>query len=251
MLAQCYAQLGEAREADHLYETYRRMAASDPTSPEIRYRLASSLEALGRYDEAIEQYRLVTDKSDKSALAIETNLAIARLLIRRNLSLPAGRRNWEEVGSLLDEVGRKAPDEPRVAILRAEVLAGSDRIDEARALLEKARDAHPDRVELWSALIVLAERRGKGEELSALLDAAEKKLGDRVEFRLARARNLAARGGPDVARNCKHWPVRSTSSARRSGGDCCADSPSRSPEAGTPRMPWPSGPTTPTSTRGT
>ena len=107
MLAQCYTQLGEADRDRSLYETYRRMAAADPTSPEIRLRLASSLEALGRYDEAIEQYRLVTDKSDKSALAIETNLAIARLLIRRNHLLPAGRRNWEEVGSLLDEVGQE------------------------------------------------------------------------------------------------------------------------------------------------
>ena len=83
--------------------------------------------------------------------------------------------------------------------MRAEVLAGSDRIDEARALLEKARDTHPDRAEPWLALIVLAERRGKGEELPTLLDAAEKRLGDRVELRLARARYLATRGGPDVA----------------------------------------------------
>ncbi len=200
MLAQCYTELGET---DHLYETYRRMAASDPTSSEIRYRLATSLEAMGRYDEAIEEYRLATGKTDNSSLAIETNLAIARNLIRRNLSLPAARRNWEEVGPFLDDVGRKAPDEPRVAIFRAEVLTSSDRVDEARAVLEKARDAHPDRAEYWSALIVLAERRGKGEELPALLDAAEKTLGDRVDLRLARARNLASRGGPDVAEKLK------------------------------------------------
>ena len=55
-------------------------------------------------------------------------------------------------------------------------------------------------LDLWLNLIALAERRGKGEDVPALLDAAEKKLGDRVEFRLARARNLATRGGPDVAR---------------------------------------------------
>ena len=195
MLAQCYTQLGEA---ERLYDTYRRMADADPTSSQIRYGFASSLEALGRYDEAIEQYRLVTDKSVKSALAIETNLAIARTMIRRNQLLPAGRRNWEEVGSLLDELGRNEPEEPRVALMRAEVLASSDRIDEARALLEKARDTHPDRAEPWLALIAMAERRGKGEELPTLLDAAEKRLGDRVELRLARARYLAARGGPDV-----------------------------------------------------
>ncbi len=196
MLAECYARLGEA---DQLFETYRKMSIADPTSREIRHRLASSLEALGRYDEAIEQYRLATDKSDESKLAIETNLAIARLLIRRNLSAPAARRNWDEVASLLDDVGRRAPDDPRLPIHRAEMLVSGDHIDEARALLEKARDAHPDRAELWTALIVLAERRGKGEDLTPLLDAAEKSLGDRVEIRLARARNLATRGGPDVA----------------------------------------------------
>ena len=227
------------------------MAAADPTSPEIRHRLASSLEALGRYDEAIEQYRLVTDKSDKSALAIETNLAIARLLIRRNLSLPAGRRNWEEVESLLDEVGRKAPDEPRVALMRAEVLAGSDRIDEARALLEKARDAHPDRAELWLALIALAERRGKGEESPRCSMRPRRGWATASNSGSPAPATWRLGGAPMSPRNCRHWPVRSTSSARRSGGDCCVDSPSCSLEAGTPRMPWPSGPTTPTSTRGT
>ena len=101
-----------------------------PTSTEIRLRMASYLEAQGRPDEALEQYRLATDKSDKSKLAVDTKLAIARLLTQQNLLLPAARRNWQEVNSVLDEAESMAPDEPRVAQLRTEVLAGSGRMQD-------------------------------------------------------------------------------------------------------------------------
>jgi tetratricopeptide (TPR) repeat protein len=190
MLAECHAQLGDVSRQ---YDVYRRMVATDPGAADVRALLAASLESLGRDDEALEQYRLVTDPPPL------VKLAIARLMIRENLQRPAAERRWDQVAAALDEAGREAPDEPLVALLRAEVLAYQDRAQNARALLEQARDAHPEQIELWSALILLAERVGKPDEARALLDAADKQLGDRVELRLFRARQLAERGGPDAA----------------------------------------------------
>ena len=134
--------------------------------------------------------------------------------------------------------------------MRAEVLAGSDRIDEARALLEKARDTHPDRAEPWSALIVLAERRGKGEE-SPRCSTRPRRGSATASNSGSPAPATGEPGGPDVSEKLRALAGSLDKFEPASGGDCCVYSPSCSLEAGTPRRPWPSGPTTPTSTRET
>lgn len=187
MLAHCYEQLGDT---DRRAAAYRRIADADPRA---RAGLADSLEALGRYDEALAQYRLMSDPTP------EARQAIARILILRNLRLPIDRRRWEEAEAAIEEAARAAPDSPTVPILRAEVLAARDRIDEAIALLESAREAQPDRFELVAGLVALAERRGTPEAIPPLLDEAERRMGDRADLRLLRARYLSVHGGPDAA----------------------------------------------------
>ena len=121
--------------------------------------LALSLEGQGRRDEALQQYRLVTDKT------ADVRIAIARLLIIQNLEKPPAARDWREVESNLSELTKELPDDPRVPILRAEVLMATDQADQARALLEQARDAQPDKFELWAALFTLAQRQNQSERL--------------------------------------------------------------------------------------
>ena len=67
--------------------------------------------------------------------------------------------------------------------------------DQARELLTKARDQHPDRVELWIALGELADRDASPRLALSLFNDAERRLGDHVEVRLARAGHWARSGG--------------------------------------------------------
>ena len=65
----------------------------------------------------------------------------------------------------------------------------------ARAVLEKARDAAPDELELWGALVDLARRQKDTEQARKVIAAARARLGDTAVTRLAEARYLAAKNG--------------------------------------------------------
>ena len=196
LLGRCYEQLGDA---DRRLAACRRAVAlappDDPLRVQASLNLASALSALGRADEALEQCRLVMDD------APEVKLLAVRLLIDRNLRLPENRRRWPEVLRLLDDLkAGEGPGPEREPLLRAEILAAQapPKLDEAHAALEAARDAHPDRVEYRVALASLARRRGDKARASALLEEAERDLGDRPELRLARARAIVE-DAPDGA----------------------------------------------------
>jgi predicted Zn-dependent protease len=187
-LVRCYERTGET---DKLMAATRRMP---DTGPAGRLRLAEQYEAMGSYDDALGQYRQLPLEDQTPAV----HLAMARLLILRNMGLPVPQRDWAEVDRALDAAGKNSADDPQVAILRAEALKAQDRFDDARALLEKACDARPEQVVFWLALADLMARRGELESISDLLDRAERAVGDKIELRLARARLASLRGGPDA-----------------------------------------------------
>src|SRR5207244_3807054 len=60
------------------------------------------------------------------------------------------------------------------------------------------RDQQPRAVELWTALISLAERQGDAEQALRLLDEAERRLGPGVELNAARARHWSRRRGAEA-----------------------------------------------------
>src|SRR5207244_1774528 len=62
------------------------------------------------------------------------------------------------------------------------------RPERARDVLVQARARRPQQVELWTALAALADQLGKSDEGTQILNEARKRLGDRVELRLAWAR---------------------------------------------------------------
>ncbi|HKM52671.1 MAG TPA: tetratricopeptide repeat protein, partial [Isosphaeraceae bacterium] len=115
---------------------------------------------------------------------------------------PAAERQWGEAEYWVEQADRVNPGNVDVPILRAEVWLARNQPDRARYTLQKALDAHPDRVEPWLALAALAAREetrtpgtDKPEAALAVLDQARAKLGDRIELQLARARFLAGLGG--------------------------------------------------------
>ncbi|HWE37739.1 MAG TPA: tetratricopeptide repeat protein [Isosphaeraceae bacterium] len=190
MMAVCYERQGDL---DGRFEANRRLAAEAPDATLPRMALGGTLETMGRYDEALEQYRQLP--ADEPGV----KLSIARAVVLRTLGQPPDRRRWDEAERALAAAAAADPKSPLLAVLRADMLAARGRVDEAVTLLTTARDAAPDEPATWLALAAALERQGKPEAVATLLEAAEKRLGDRVELRLLRARRLAAAGGPDAA----------------------------------------------------
>jgi tetratricopeptide (TPR) repeat protein len=188
LLARCYGRLGDPeRERTALASTLR----DNPRNLDARRRWVEDLVSQGDVEQAIGEYKKLIAEHP---VAAEFKLALARLLIGRNLQLPAPRRDWKEVEGLLDKAAEAAPEAAQVAVARAQMLISQGKASEARALLEKARDgkAGKDPV-VWTALAELFLLQGDYPESLKTLDDAQAKLGDGFELRMSRARAIATR----------------------------------------------------------
>src|SRR5207237_1210461 len=94
----------------------------------------------------------------------EAGLEVVRLLAVRNLRLPPLSRNWAEVLDALAALPEAQRNSAGAVVIRAEVLAITDKADDARRLLETARAKDPKEKRYWLALAGLAERRGQSAE---------------------------------------------------------------------------------------
>jgi tetratricopeptide (TPR) repeat protein len=188
-LGQCYEQLDDP---ERQVAACRRAIEQDRASPTPHLALAGALAAQGRPDEAAgEYYEALTLPGAPAGGWVE----LARLLCRHNLELPPQKRGWREVERVLERAEQAAPGSAEVAVLRAQVRLAQDRPEEARRVLA----ADPDQPERAAGLADLAESEGGWEEAARVLDEAERRLGDRVDLRLARAVYWARRGTPDAA----------------------------------------------------
>jgi tetratricopeptide (TPR) repeat protein len=183
LLGQCYGRMGHT---DLEVSAFRRAAERQHLG--ARAALARAFARLGRLEEALGQYRKVV--ADPAAPP-EAWLDYAQLLVLREVSLPAGKRQGEELEQALKMAekkmaGKNTPGSARLALLRAESLAARGNIPEAERVLRDAASRHPKQLEIPVALALLAGRRGQPAEARALLDAAEKKAGVSVELDLAR-----------------------------------------------------------------
>jgi cellulose synthase operon protein C len=189
LLGQCYEQLGDV---DRRYEAFRRAVALLPEEIGGRVGLAATLAAMGRLDDALGVYRTMIGQTPIAGPSL------ARLLILRNLRRPPDQRDWRDVDEVLTESSRVAPTSTELSILRAEALVAQDQPDRARDLLVKARNQQPDQAELWIALGELADRQASPKTALTLFQEVERRLGDRVEVRLARANHWARSGGVEA-----------------------------------------------------
>lgn len=191
MIGQCQAALGDVNGR---YDAFRQAVnidmENDPLWAEARLNLAETLQSQGKFDEAIQEYQLVL-RGDRFP---ELRLPVARLMTMQNLQLPPEKQNWAFVENLLERLAAEKPESLEIPILLAEVHFARNRAPQARALLEKTRAAHPDRVEPWLALAGLAERLE--EDSLGVLDAAQQALGPRVELFVTRAAYWARHKGP-------------------------------------------------------
>lgn len=192
LLGLCYLQSGDL---DRMVAAYRRAITAKEDDPAPRLQLASALVQLGKLEEAQEECDQLTRRANcpDRAYALRARVALAR-----TLRLASDKRDWAPVNAALDDAMKHQPDSMEVAIMRADALLGQDKTDQARQLLEQARDKYPDRSAPWSALVLLAERTKGPDQSLALMDQAQKKLGDSADLRFLRIRYWSKRRGQDA-----------------------------------------------------
>ena len=197
-LGQCDLALEEPAQAER---SFRLALEWDPDRAEAHLGLGEALRVLGRVDEALEHFRKAAEGAQDAGKGW---LEVARLEIMRQLQQDDARRDWTKAYEAIDraagEIPAASPEGADPALLRGEVLAAQGRWDDAEKLLTDARNAHPDRVEFWTALANFAGRRDPDQKRALkILDEADAALHDRVDLRIARALRLAADPKPDLA----------------------------------------------------
>jgi tetratricopeptide (TPR) repeat protein len=186
-----WAQLGNQ---DQAIRSYRQALMSDPNYGQAQAALLEGLIQTGQIEPAVDLYRQLAGRMPSGGL-----LTAARLMILRNMRLGPAERDWVTVERILDEATKAEPLSPQVPLIRADVYLAQGRQADAEKMLEQAREKMPDRPEVWSASILLAQRPDNWDKVETLLKQANEQAGDRIELRLARARYLAQRYGKEAA----------------------------------------------------
>ncbi|HEY7314568.1 MAG TPA: tetratricopeptide repeat protein [Gemmataceae bacterium] len=188
-LAFCYERLGDADRAN---AAYHRVLALDSRSIRARIGIGRTLATMGQLTQAIDQYQQVLKLP---RIPVSAPADLARLLILRNRQ--ETQPNWEEVNDLLAWAAKTHPS-TEITVLQAEVDADRGEFEAARRKLEtdESKDSRP--VDVWVALSVLEDRQRRPADALAVLDEAQRRLGDRVELRLARIRHWSAHKGDEA-----------------------------------------------------
>ncbi len=193
LLARCYVVLGDA---DRAVAAYRRVVTRAPQKVEARLELAQTLWGQRRLDAAEKEYRQLTQQPNAPATAW---VALGQLLAERNWKNPDA--DWTGVEAILKQLEQIKPVPPEVKLLRAERLASLNRFAEARKELTSGEsDAQPRSIEMWVGLAALEDRKGDARSALALLDDAERALGDQAAIFQARVRVWVRRGGSEAPR---------------------------------------------------
>jgi tetratricopeptide (TPR) repeat protein len=130
---------------------YQELLKLYPDAVEVRANLGAALAKLGRYDEAIVQYRAALAKNGNAGL-------------RLNLALAYYKKGaWRDAVQQLTVLQAAQPDDSRVATLLADCYTHLGQDEQAIAVLAPVEAAHPDDLAvawlLGSAMIRTGHRR--------------------------------------------------------------------------------------------
>jgi cellulose synthase operon protein C len=183
LLADCYRHLDSR---DQELRACQRAVACEPNSRLAHARLTDALAANGKWDLArIEQEKVGLSTTQQP-------LARANFLVAYNLRRPEHERNWQEVEKLLEKEDQKKFE---VKALRANILVATKQLDAARTMLEAERDRDPSQLGPWLFLLDLADLQQRRSEIPLLITSAEKAVGKRIDWPLARVRYWLREGG--------------------------------------------------------
>ncbi len=142
MLAICRSNSGDVATA---VDAFRTILAAAPDSVAGRLGMASAWMKAGRKDLAIAEYRHLLEIPGVPAFLTD-------LIIQRNLELPAGLREWNEIADLVRDENPRISDSTQRTLLQTDVLMASGRVTEAIAGLERASASSPANAPLQRAL---------------------------------------------------------------------------------------------------
>lgn len=189
LLAQCHEHMSEP--AMQLAD-YGRLVVRDSSSLQGRLGLAGSLVALGRHEDALEQYRRIVQLPGAPASAW---IEMARLVMVRQLRRP--KPDWTEVDTAMTQAGQHNANALELVVLKAQALTMRREFDQARQLLVEAQRVHPDRHETWLALAEIAERQEQADEIQRCLAEAERLGAGNAEAQAALVRFWSRRRGAE------------------------------------------------------
>ena len=197
LLGECYEQVGEH---DHAAAAFLRAIPDeirDPLWAKMNLNLAEAQLAQRHTADALETFRKVAVSRPG------VNVQVARLLMTENLRRPADNRDWKAVETALTKAEVIAAAALDIALARVDLKYFRNEPVEVRTILDKLMTDHPEDLRVRLAFVVQALRDKNQVGAAAALAAAEKAIGDRVEFRLAQAQFFvdpkAADAGPRLA----------------------------------------------------
>lgn len=191
LLSTCYESLGKPDLRLSAAEAANRL---EPASVSARMALASALHAAGNTDAAVVAYRQLIEREPTQVV----RLTIARAILMQNLQRSVEQRDFTPALDMLDRAPSALKQKADYHLVRAEVLAaegGKKKLDEARRVIEVARNAFPSDPRFWVFLARIAATTSEEAGLS-LLEMARAEAGDLVPFRLARIALLGQKADP-------------------------------------------------------
>ena len=201
MLAECHGRLGDPEQR---LDALRQAAEGDRGPESARLQLAQALARSGKLDQAVTILQPMANRSP------EWRLDLVRLLLQRTIRQPEYLRDWPEVERSLREAEKALPQSVEsLTLLRLDVLAARDRLEDARALLSAALAKDPKNLKYRLALARLTQRQRQveGRRQGAappepsrstalqIIDQAEKDLGTSLDIQLARLDYWGLEGG--------------------------------------------------------
>ncbi len=190
MLADCYGRVGAEEKR---LAALRQAAEGDRGQDLARIAYARALERSDKLDEALAILLPMTGPKP------EVRLDILRILIQKTSRLPIDQRRWKHVETELGEAEKILPqaNEPLI-LMRVDLLAAQNRLDDAWAFLSSAQKKAPRNLQFRLVLARLAQRQGKNALALSVLDEAMNDLGPNLAIDLARLDYWAQRGGDEA-----------------------------------------------------
>ena len=188
-MGQCYEA---TRDEPRALEAYRASAAAQARAPEPYLNAARLLMTIRGPEAAADELRHALQQAPDDPGLL---LGLARVLLRQ--------RAFPALKEVLEKAGRVAPTAPGLAMLQADYLAGTGRLDEAVMLMgEAARKGDRTDATLWVSYANGLSRQGRAEAALKALEqgSAADAAGDHAPLRIARARLLQQLGRGRQAR---------------------------------------------------